>query len=595
MTTLDSPDVRKSYAGRVQLLARAWQTKYEGALNHSQKLMNLWISGYYQRGYSRWHLINLMNRGVSTIVSYLVEGNPRVLIEPLSPQLRTYAFDLKLILNHLIEREDFANTVLIPGATASMFGGVAARTFYEYDRRVSIDGEQIKVGTPRVSIIEAADYIGDPSAKRRTDFAFEGDIYRLPTEYAKDLFARHDRHGNQVADWITADSKLVTKYSTEELTSEKSIDWNKLALDDQSTFIDVYNFKDRTIDTVMPMGHKAVVLRTIEWNGPGSPYSYLGYKFPPNSPVPIPPAWDWYDLDVTMNIMARAAREQAESQKDVIVAEPAGKEAAEALLSARNMDVKLVKNIDQVKTVSFGGANKDNYEWMSFAESEFTKSGTASSDVMGGRGPTAPTLGQEQLVVENASRIVNNFYNGFQSWEEDILRKWSWAVTEDPTTYVEVLNTVSIPGVGEFEYPVFLTSADKAAEWHQLMLKVIPYSTRRTSPEQKYNRLFQLMTSWILPTMQIRQQQGADIDLQQVDKLLADYGGFDSFPQWYKSVIPQDVPEVNSIVKSSKSPGQQDDSRGASEVSRLANLGQQQRREGSGSDIKGPLDASTSA
>ena len=93
--------------------------------------------------------------------------------------------------------------------------------------------------------------------------------------------------------------------------------------------------------------------------------------------------------------------------------------------------------------------------------------------------------------------------------------------------------------------------------------------------------------------MQIRQQQGADIDLQMVDKLLADYAGFDNFPQWYKSVVPQDVPEVNNIVKSSKSPGQQDDSRGASDVSRFANLLSNQARVGVGSDRKESLGGGT--
>lgn len=568
-------DVKFNRAARYQLLAKSWSDKYSYALNHSQKLMNLWISGYYQP-YARWHMINLMNRGVSTVVSYLVEGDPRIMIEPLAPKLRPFAYNLRLIINYLLERERFAETVLIPGATASMFGGVAARTFYEYDRCVSIDNQRIKVGTPRVAIIEGSDYIGDPSAKRRSDFAFEGDVYRLPTAYAKDLFSGKDKFGNQIADYIEADCNLVTKYSSQELTQNKSYDWNRLALEEYTSFIDIFNFKDKTIETIMPMGHKAKVLRTIEWTGPGSPYSYLGYKYPPNCPVPIPPAWDWYDLDMTMNILAKAAREQAESQKNVVVAEPGSKEAAQSLLNAKNQDVVVVKGADGVRTHSLGGVSADNYNWLSFAENEFTKSGTASSDVMGGRGSSAPTLGQEQIVVANASRIVNNFYNRFHTWTEDIIRKWTAAVIANPTTYVEVLNTVKLPGIGDYEYPVYLSKPDITADFYDFVLKVIPYSTQRSTPEMKYQRLFQFMTSWILPTMQIRQQQGTDIDLPMVDKILADYGGFDQFPAWYKNIVPHEGIDIDYLVKSNA--GQGNDKVGATETSRAANsLGYQQR------------------
>ena len=116
---LDEKDVRHKRTARYQMLAKSWQKKYEGALLHSQKLEQLWISGYYNKGYSRWHLINLMNRAVSAGVSYLAEGNPKVSIEPRAPKLRSFAYAMKLIVNFLIEKNNFAENVLIPGAIAS--------------------------------------------------------------------------------------------------------------------------------------------------------------------------------------------------------------------------------------------------------------------------------------------------------------------------------------------------------------------------------------------------------------------------------------------------------------------------------------------
>jgi hypothetical protein len=580
---LDEKDVKHKTTVRYQTLAKSWQAKYEGPLLHSQKLQQLWISGYYNKGYSRWHLINLMNRAVSAGVSYLAEGNPKVSIEPKAPKLRSFAYAMKLIVNFLIEKYNFAENVFIPGAVASYFGAAIARTFNEYDRCVSVNGERIKVGSPKVAIIEPCDYVGDPSAKVRADFAFEGDMYRLPTEYAKDLFARKNKYGIQVADYIQSDAKLTTKYSAEEITGKGGYDYNKLALEEYSTFIDIYNRKEKTIETIMPMGHKAVVLKTIDSHV--TPYDYLGYTYPPNCPIPIPPAWDIYDLDVTTNIVAKTEREKAEAQKTIIAAEPTGKKAAEAVLKGKNTDVVTVKGMDGVKQFSFGGVSSEGLGWLQWAEQQSQKASSTSSDIFRGAGPTSETLGQDQMVMSNASRMVNGYYIRFHSWMTSILRKWTNLVMDDPSSYVEVLDTVKVPGLGDYEYPVYFSKPDKVADFSQLILNVVPYSTQRKTPEMKYQSLLQLMLSWVLPTMQMRREQGADIDLQMVDNLLADYGGFDSFPQWYKSVIPGDNPDVDYLMKTgsqSKNPGQMNDQLGAALPSRIANSMGFDQREGVG-------------
>ena len=437
MHPLDEKDTKHNRVVRYQTLARTWEKKWEGPLYHSNKLQELWISGYYNKGYSRWHLINLMNRAVSAGVSYLAEGNPKVSIEPKAPKMRSFAYAMKLIVNFLIEKNNFSENVLIPGAIASYFGAAIARTFNEYDRCVSINGERIKVGNPKVAIIEPCDYIGDPSVKVRADFAFEGDMYRLPTEYAKDLFARKDKYGKQVADCIESDCKLVTKYSAEEITAKSGYDYNKMALEEYSTFIDIYNYKEKTIETIMPMGHKAIVLKTID--SKFNPYDYLGYRFPTNCPVPIPPAWEIYDLDTTTNIVADAERRKAESQRTVIAAEPTGKKAAEAVLkSKKGIDVITVKGMDGVKQFNFGGVSSEGLGWMQWADGEFQKAGSTTSDIFRGSGPTSDTLGQDQMVMSNASRMVNGYYIRFHNWMTSILRKWTNLVMDNPATYVEV-------------------------------------------------------------------------------------------------------------------------------------------------------------
>lgn len=559
---------------RLQIMCRAWPKKWEDPMYHSQKLLASYASGYFNRKLAREHPINLTDRGVSTIVPFLVEGNPKLLVESIVPNLRPSARRTQLALNYLIDKKmNLAENVFIPAATMSMFGGVATRTFSEYDRIINIDDEEIKLGSPRVIVIDPADYVGDPAARTRADFVIEGDIYRLPTEYAKNVFDHPDN--------ISPSGKLITKFSAEQLTVP-GFNWNKLNLRDYSIFIDLYIRDEGIIVTIMPYGEIPVRLKTIDYDGPGDgPYDYLGYKFFPGCPIAIPPAWAWNDLDESMNVMAKTAREQAESQKNVIVAEPASKDAAKKALKASNNDVIVARGMDKVKTLSFGGVNPDNYTWMAFAETQFTKTGV-NPDVLGGRGAQAPTLGQEQMVFRNASRIINNMYNRFESFMTSVINKLAYYVWTDPAVYIPVINQV--PGLGEV--PIVFSQADKVGDFYDFVFNLKPYSSQRTSPELMYQKLMQFMSSWVLPVAQMAAAQGAQIDVVTATQMMADYAGFDNFDQIFKSVVPQDPgnvqytmqPTVGERPKAGKQTGQMDDRMGASEPSRSANSAQASQR-----------------
>jgi len=534
MNELYKPNKKVNIASRLQKLATSWQRKYEAPLKHTQMLLKLYASGFYDMGVIGEHLINLVGRGVSTIQPYLVEGDPRVMVTSKVTKFKPYAYSTQLALNFLISKMKLAENVFIPIAINSLFGAGITRMMFDYNRKISLDDEEIKIGTPWISVIDPSNYIGDPSAKRRSDFAFEGDIYRLPTKFARDLFAGKDKNGNQIADYIGPDCKLVSKYGPEEI-SDKNFCFDRLALRDYTTFIDFYLYDSNEIITIMPEGQKAKILKSVEWEGPGDgPYDYLGYNYFPECPIPIPPAYFWNDLDVSLNIVAKAAREQAESQKDLLVVPPNQEEEGKKVLSAKNMDIIVANDPSLVSKVSLGGTNEVNYNWMAWAENQFTKSATAVPDIIGGRGAQAPTLGQEQMTFSNATRALGNMYSRFSSFMASTLEKLAWGVWSQPDVYMEFVET--IPGVGEV--PIIFSQADQVGDFYDFTFDVEPYSSQRTTPEVKYSRLMQYLTTWILPTMQIAAQQGAQLDIPEVSKILAGYLDISTINQWYKTVVP---------------------------------------------------------
>lgn len=566
-------DVKLRFPARLQKLCKTWQRKAESSLKHRKKMLQLWASGYYDSGYTRNHTLNLMDRGISTVVPFLVEGNPRILIQTLVANYKPWSYTTQLALNFLIEKMNLAENVFIPVAINSMFGAGITRTSFVYDRLISEDNELIKAGTPTVDVVDDSHYIGDPSAKRRMDFTFEGDIYKLPTVYAKDFFARKDKFGNQIADYIQSDCKLEQDYNPREI-SQSNYNQDKLSLRDYTTFIDLYLRDSNTIVTIMPEGKKAVILREVEWDGPeGGPYDYLSYKYFPEEPIPLPPAWSWHDIDVTVNLLADKAKEQAENQKKVFAYSAGAEGDAKKIAAARNMQTICVEDVDAIKDIDLGGVNPLNLEWITFMENQHTKQG-ANPDVLGGRGAQAETLGQEQLIYSNATRIVNNMYTRFQSFMISVIHKLAWAFWTDPSLYIPVVKEV--PGVGDL--PVVFSQADMVGDFYDFIFKVIPYSTQRMSPEVRYSRLMQFLSQWILPTMQMAAMQGSTIDFPTVSRILADYAGLDSFNQWYVSAVPHELQAVPYQMQPLKSPGQGNDALGALDSSREANMQQQQAK-----------------
>lgn len=577
----------KNFAARLQKLALAWQTLNAGPLKHRQKCLQAWASGFYDEGYNRTHTLNLIDRGVSTLVPFLVEGNPRVMVESRVTNYRPWAYTTQLALNYFIEKLDLANKVLIPAALNSMFGAAITRTSFVYDRKIDLQDEEVRVGTPWVELIDDTNYIGDPSAKRRADMSIEGDMYTLPTAYAQDFFDGKDKYGNQIADYIKPDCKTFPDYSPSEIT-EPGFNRDRLKLREYTTFIDLYLKDEGTVVTIMPEGKKAKILRTMEYEGPGDgPYDYLGYQFFPESTIPIPPAWKWYDMDVTVNIMIDKMREAVESRKDIIAFTDESTEDMKKIIEGRHLEAIRLNDVDQVKVLPFGGLKDDrDWQWIHFMMQEQTRQG-ANPDVLGGKGTQAPTLGQEQMLFANAARHVDNMNNRYSDFTSSILRKLAWAFWTDPTVHVPVIK--EIPGV--VELPEVFAPAERVGDFYDFTFKIVPYSAQRMSPEIQYQKMMGFLTQWLIPTMQMAAQQGQQVDFPTVNETLADYLGIDNVRQWMSSGRPSPVDNVPFQMQPS---GQSNDKAGALDSSRIANLGQQQSREGTGDELRGPVESGQS-
>jgi len=565
---LKEPNLRLNFVKRLQKTAKTWQKYAEPALTHSAAMWREIARGFYDQRRGIMTPVCLMDRGMDTLVPFLVDGNPKVMVDTKIPEYRPWAHTTRLGLNHFLKENHFAERVLIPAARNSLVSAAVTRTTITHHRNYERMEGVYKIGRPFVEVIEYGNYIGDPSGRRREEFVIEGDIYRLPTDYAKDFF------GGKVADLIISDGKQKDHWKPEEI-SNTGFDRGSLAIREFSTFIDIYLYDEGVILTIMPEGKAPKIIREVEWEGPeGGPYDFLGYKYIEGTPIPLPPAWAWHDMDVTMTLLVEKMRQQAEAQKNIIAVQ--GEEDAAKLHNVPNNGIVTFDNLELIKELAVGGASEANYQWVNYIEDQFTKTGGAA-DVLGGRGSDAPTLGQEQMIYQNATRIVGSMYNRFHEFSKSIISKMAWAFWTEPTTYVPVIKEV--PGAATI--PEVFTDRNKVGEFYDFAFDIIPYSSQREVPEANYQKLMMFLSQWILPTMQIAASQGASLNIPMVSEILGDYLGVDNLHQWYKTASPTSMEGlVNYKMMPEGQAPMMNDAFGATDESRKGNLMQQQARAG---------------
>ena len=574
MTRINDPNVHRPFVARVQEAIKVWHKAVKVPLQHRQMMLDQWASNYYAETKTEAHLLNLTDRAVSIIVPYLSMNNPKIMVRSKVPQLRPWAYTTELAINHLMTEIKFAKYCLRPAIFNSMFGMGITKTGIMKAEEAEYNGYLHDIGQIYTDVIDDSDYIGDISARNRENFEIEGHYYYLPTEYAREFF------GKIHADYIHATHKLHGDESPDEISKPSSLSQDFHTLREWTRFVDIWLPDEDTVITILPEGY-GHILREVECDGPeGGPFDILTYKHFPNSPIPIPPAWGWTDYDTAVNVLANKMRTQAENEKTVIAYSGDAADDMENVAKAGDRETVRVNNVQDMQQVPFGGVNPDSYDWIQYLEAQYSI-GNGNLYTMGGRGVQAKTLGQEQMLQSNASRILEDMVVQVHDFTESIMRKWAWRIWSDPL--ISMPEVKRVPGVVDLD--VVFDQAAKEGDFQDFSFSIEPYSMQRYSPTLEYQKTMNFLTQWVLPISQMASQQGVTLDVNEVTKDLSRYLNIPNIDSWWKSAVPQNTdlgpyqPLSGTVVQKAKSGGVQDGRAGDNDKgSREANLGQQQSR-----------------
>ena len=521
--TTSTKNTALSFVDRMFESDRCWEQLYKVALEKRRAMLQSWSAEYYtpmmttQR--TTPHTMNLVDRAVDIIVPYLVMSNPFILVEARNPKYRSFAHTTELALNQWVNKYRLSFTSLYPAVRNSLFGMGIVRTGIMKAFQTEMLGYLHDVGEPYVDVIEECDFVCDPAAKTFESASIMGNYYYMPTEVAKEFFPA------KFADKIQSSVQLFRQGSAAEMSklNHMSFDQQPLFLKPMTRFVDHWLPDEGIVITNLADNTDRRILREVQYDGPGAgPYDILAYKFMPDTSIPIPPAWSWLDMDTLYNVIINKMKIQALGEKAVLAYESEAADDAERIAEAGDRKTVKVDHIDSMKMQEFPGVNPESYRFLNYLQAQWSEQG-GNLSTLGGRASEAPTLGQEQMLMNNASRSMEHMLNCVYNFTQSILEKSVFHIWNDPTVNITVIKESK--GVGSVDADFNDTTRRGNYDDYKICIK--PMSMQRPSASAMFQTIIQLVTQWIIPTSQMAAAQGASLDVPATTRKLARLAGLE--------------------------------------------------------------------
>jgi hypothetical protein len=471
--------------------------------------------------------VNLLSLYVSVVGRNLIAKNPRVMLSTFDRSNKPAVNAMQDWANKEIERMHLADTlqrIVLDALFSVGIGKVAISTPSD----AAIGGWVTGAGTPFCERVDLDDFVFDIHCRDFREASFMGHRFRMPKEVANAMFGRKAR------DLTVSQDPLYNEQGDERISVigrgmygdteefEEHVDLWEVYLPRHKV---VLTLADEYIAGPTESGSESdpfkSALHTQNWLGPiEGPYHLLALGVVPGNAMPKSPIQDLVDLHMSVNGLYRKADRQGENQKNVLAVAMGSMEDGQRIKDASDMDIIQVNNPQAAVPIQMNGANKDNLALAVHLKDLFSWLG-GNLDMMGGLSPQSKTLGQDQLLAQNASRAVSDMQDRTTNFTAECLKALCWYWWHDPRKVMRVNH--QIPGLPGKSILRQVGPDKRTGNFDDLQIDVDPYSMQHSTPQSRLAALNQIVTQTLIPMMPILQQQGIMFDVNAYLQKVAQY------------------------------------------------------------------------
>ncbi len=500
-------------------------------------------SHYSENGADERVPVNMLELAVSIYVQQMAASAPNVMCSTKYAELKPAAADFGIVMNYELQRMMFEQTMQ-EAVMAALFSPFAVVKFGEAEgRSVEYMGHTHRAGAVFCDLVDLDDLVIDMSAKRWSATRYIGDRYRLPLEAVHDG-ENFDRRYRDRVSAVSRHTRSESDFDLEDDEHSSTIARGEQHTDDgeveeYTELWDLWLPAEGVIVTIPGVG-EPIPLRVVEWDGAETgPYDRLHFQDVPGNLMPLPPVALWMDLHDLGNRLFRKLASQSLRQKTVYGVRAAAAADGERTVSANDGDMIKVDS-DVAKPRVFPGADANSMAMFLQTKDLFTYLG-GNLDMLGGLSPQAQTLGQDQLLAQNASQRVVKMQKATVSFARRIVKGMAHYVWTNPLADYQLEKRVPGADIG---VQVNFTADSRKGEFPQYDIDIEPFSMQHQTPGMKLQALTEAFNTFVGPYMEMMMQQGIAVNFAETLRTVSRLANLPELEDVLTFVEPQvDAPQ----------------------------------------------------
>lgn len=483
---------------------------------------------YSGNGSAKKLLVNKLAQGVGVFLRLLAPRTPKVMVRTPKQILMPFAAKMEAAINALMKTISFGGT--LRKAVLEALIGVSVMKI-GYGHSIYADN------------VDLDDLVLDFSAKRWERMGFIGHRCRCPIREVRHLFR--------------PDAKLTPVDWTDNLEQGREkvqvIGRGKVQVGDElEPFIEFYEVWVSHLNVIVMFREEdAQPLAVNPWFGPPSgPYLLLAYTDLPGNLMPVAPAAHWLDLHDSANAGMRKLDRQMQRQKSITVVR-GGPDATGSRIVKSNDGDTLRLDDPTIAPLNFPGPDATSFAFV-LKTLDLLNDGMGNIDALGGLGPQSGTLGQDEMLMKNASAQIQDMAALTQGLLSDAVERLAWFIwNTDPNIQAEVPFDFELDFMGS-GLP-FNFRDEREGEFNDYTFSIQPYSMTPQTPVTMGAAAERVMGQYVVPLAPLLMQQGMMpnmegflrylaklYDIPEIGQLVVFSGDAESNPQ----------PDVNMSAKS---------------------------------------------
>lgn len=477
--------------------------------------------------------MNMIRMAIDIWSRGLAAKSPRVLVNASNPGLQPRAYEVQLAVDHLLKEIKFAKTLKLVVRSALVTMGVlkVGLTDAPLGESLSIYHDE---GQAFADNVLMQDWIHDMNARSTEEWEFCGNRYRVPLEDVREnpMFRGADRlqatHLRAMSDGEYADSDILI----ETITQGTSMVGNEEYVE-HVELQDIWLPRENLVVTLGPTGDEPLLV--TEWDGPErGPFHVLAFGEIPGNVIPTGAIGSLFDIHDLLNRLFVKLGDQAERQKTTFAASQAATQdgSAMARINAQDGEVISTAHPDAIKEMRSGGVDQQSLAFVGWLRGIGSYVG-GNLDTLGGLQSGAETLGQEKLLQQQSSGMMDDMQSTVEMFVKDVVTDLAWWQYTSPDLTLPLKKT-SVGG--RFEMPFEWGPEKREANFFEYSFEITPFSTQPQTPRDKLQFMSQFVRQEVLPMAQagLLAQSGMQFDPKQYFRIMAQYA---------------DMPEINMFLK----------------------------------------------